>query len=195
MKRYTFTKQLEPFIVLKNDYDVLVSDHDLATPFEFPRILVIHGPKTLAEFSMRELLPYHDLDSTVSREDYMFLPFFFPFTVEILTTRLSSTLLPVRATDLALHQHHFKMWLTAILVAARMEVLIEASILTPPVLPLTIRNLSSVHGCACSRIPMWIWPNHYTMQPLDISILAAILVTGTKFIMLGSIYKSLQADL
>jgi integral membrane sensor domain MASE1 len=85
-----------------------------------------------------------------------------------------------------------KMRWTTCLLSAAAAVVIKASTLTPPVLPLFVRNpyLSTWLGNARGN-PWERWPIFWTGQEVGLSVLAAVPASDTVFPLLGRPQDSL----
>lgn len=87
-------------------------------------------------------------------------------------------------------------WSLAALAAPLLHsTLSAASSLTPPVLPLIVRNpyLSTWLGNA-REVPWSKWPIFYTGEELGFSLLAQVPSTGTVYPLLGRPQDSLEKD-
>jgi hypothetical protein len=83
----------------------------------------------------------------------------------------------------------------AVLTAALQAAVCTASTLTPPVLPLIVRNpyLSTWLGNARDA-PWSKWPMFYTGEEVGLSVMAHVPSTGTVYPLLGKPHESLSSD-
>lgn len=83
----------------------------------------------------------------------------------------------------------------AVLTAALQAAVSTASTLTPPVLPLIVRNpyLSTWFGNA-REAPWSKWPMFYTGEEVGLSLMAHVPSTGTVYPLLGKPHESLSSD-
>ena len=81
----------------------------------------------------------------------------------------------------------------AVLATALQATVGIASSLTPPVLPLTVRNpyLSTWLGNA-REVPWAKWPMFYTGEEVGLSLMAHVPSTGTVYPLLGKPHESLS---
>lgn len=87
--------------------------------------------------------------------------------------------------------------LLSVLVAAVLQATAgTASILTPPVLPLIVRNpyLSTWLGNA-REVPWSRWPMFYTGEEIGLSLMAQIPSTGSVYPLVGKPHDSLSLDI
>lgn len=84
-------------------------------------------------------------------------------------------------------------WSTIVSTAIAVATLSEASTLTPPVIPLIVRNpyLSTWLGHAREK-PWEHWPIFWTGQELGLGVLAAVASTDTVYPLLGRPHDSLS---
>lgn len=81
----------------------------------------------------------------------------------------------------------------AVLATAALQAVVgTASTLTPPVLPLTVRNpyLSTWLGNA-RDVPWQSWPMFYTGEEIGLSVMAQVPSTGSVYPLVGKPHESL----
>lgn len=86
--------------------------------------------------------------------------------------------------------------LAVLATAALQAVVTTASTLTPPVLPLTVRNpyLSIWFGGGARDTPWSRWPMFYTGEEVGLSLLAQVPSTGAVYPLLGKPQDSLSHE-